>query len=108
MSYKKREKGHWNQGKAYKGSRKAREREYVKSDIETQIAEQDPNFRYRKYKRTPNMEARLTHDIEWNERCAELWSKREYNGTFWKRQADYCRDRARKLRKKLRDLKLTK
>jgi len=44
MSYKKRDKGHWNQGKAYKGWRKAKEREYTKKEIKLAIAEQDDNY----------------------------------------------------------------
>lgn len=96
MSYKKRDKGHWNQGKAYKGTRKAKEREYVKREIKQQIDEQDPSFRYPRYTHTPNKKAQLEHKIAWYQRHIDEYKKRD---GFWKNWANWARDSLRKYRK---------
>jgi len=69
MSYKKRDKGQWNQGKACKGNRKAKEKEHVKRDIQQQIDEQAKNYKYPyKSKTTPDHKKRLAHRINWYEK----------------------------------------
>jgi len=101
VSYKKRDKGNWNQGKSYKGTRKAKEREYIRSDIAQQIDEQDPSFRHRHIsKRTKNAEERLKHRISWYERAIGRYAEQ---GGFWAGFASSCRDSLRKLKKKWKE-----
>jgi len=69
MSYKKRDKGQWNQGKAYKGNRKAKEKEHVKRDIQQQIDEQVKDYKYPyKSKTTRDYKKRLENLINWYEK----------------------------------------
>jgi len=84
MSYKKRDKGGWNQGKAYKGSRKAKEREHTKRDIKQQIDEQDPNYKLpHKSKPTPNRKLRLEHRIKWYEKILSRNQSKDSNYSSW-------------------------
>lgn len=97
MSYRKRDIAHWNQGKSCKGTRKAKERVYVASEINFQIAEQDDNFRYRHYSHTPNREAQINHRIQWYEK---VLAESKYSGWFH----DHARDALRKAKKQLTEL----
>ncbi len=101
MSYKKRDKGGWNQGKAYKGTRKAKEREYIRSDITQQIDEQDPNFRHKyKAKRKRNTKEHLRYQISWYERVVKTYAGRD---SFWAYFRNSCRDTLKKLKKKWKE-----
>lgn len=64
-SYKKRLKGHWTQGKRYKGD--GEERAFAKEEIAEFLREMDADYQapYRKSKRKRNEKARLLHRIEW-------------------------------------------
>lgn len=104
MSYRKRDIAHWNQGKSCKGTRKAKERAYVENEIGLQIAEQDDNFRYRHYSRTPNKEAQLQHRIEWYEKVVSEY-EREPKGFSWRCHfVSYARDSLVKAKKQLKEL----
>lgn len=102
MSYRKREVAHWNEGKRYKGTRKARERAYAENDIVTQIASEDEKFRYKHYSRKPNKEAQLKHRVEWYERVLAECTRepKSWNCSF----ANYARDNLRKYKKQLKEL----
>jgi len=64
-SYKKRLKGHWTQGKRYKGD--GEERAYAKEEIAEFLREMDADYLtpYKKSKRRRNEKARLLHRIAW-------------------------------------------
>lgn len=101
MSYKKRLKGGWNQGKAYKGDSK--ERQHSKSEIDQQVEEFEAgdDFRYRHTKpRKRNMKEHLLHQISWYQRVVA-----EYKGRkgFWTSFASSFRDTLKKLKKKWKD-----
>lgn len=68
-SYKKRMKGSWNQGKAYKGD--GEERAYARTEIKQFVKEMDENYQepYKKSKRRRNEKARLEHRIKWCEQA---------------------------------------
>lgn len=104
VSYRKRDIGHWNQGKSCKGVRKAKERAYAENEIDLQIAEQDESFRYRHYSRKPNKEAQLQHQVEWYERIIAE-SERKPQASWRCAMASYARDGLRKTKKKLRELR---
>lgn len=104
MSYRKREIAHWNSGKGCKGTRKAKERVYVSSEIDVQIAEQDENFRYRHYRHKADKEAQLEHRIEWYAKVVAEYErnpKKDWTCSF----ASYARDGLRKAKKQLKELK---
>lgn len=108
MSYRKRDIGHWNQGKSYKGSRKAKEKEYGKKEIDLQMAEQDPEFRYRHYSHTKNEIESLKGQIQHYEHLYETY-KREGKDRSWDRGwTNYWKDCAKKARKKLKELESEK
>ena len=96
--YKKRQKGHWNQGKEYKGSRKAKQREHDKKEIEYQIESENVDFK-EKYaaKCTPNHKARLEYRISWYEYILDKYKSR---GISWDGLASSFRSSLRKLREK--------
>ncbi len=100
MSYRKRDIGHWNQGKSYKGWRKAKEREHIKHEIHQQIDEQDDDFRYRHYSRTPNELASAKHSVEWYSATLESY-KRSGRMANW---CDFMRDGLRQAKKRLKEL----
>jgi hypothetical protein len=100
VTYNKRQKGGWNGGKANKGNRKAREREYVKKDIKQQIDEQDPEYRVHYNKRTPNRKARLEYEVGFYERLIKKYKDNKINSRF----ANWFRDSLRKAKKKLKEL----
>jgi len=76
MSYKKRDIGGWNQGKACKGTRKAKEREFIKQDVDQQIVEQNDDYRVKyKGKRNKNIKARLEHRIKWYQSIIDRYKK---------------------------------
>ena len=101
MSYRKRAKGGWNQGKAYKGSRKAAEREFVKSEIAEQA---DPDFKYRHVgRRKPNVRVRLRNLIEYYEERVARYDRERERG-IWRRWEDSVREELRRLREKFSKL----
>jgi len=98
MSYKKRDKGNWNQGKSYKGSRKAKEREHVKEDIEQQIQEEhDENYQYRKYTHTRNKKASLEHSLQ--------YYQEKLKTTQWSWYKNCCRGRIQQISEQLKKLR---
>jgi len=105
MSYKKREIGHWNGGKAYKGSRKAKEKEYAKSEIKQAIAEQDDNYLDRHQKsQKRNTQQKLEKKIKWYKAAIERWSGKESDKYIpiwgWGSLVRSCRERLGKLQAK--------
>jgi len=97
MSYRKRNIGNWNQGKAYKGTRKAKERQYGVKEVNQQLAEdQDPNFRYRHYSHTKNEVESLKAQLQRYEHLYETCKKAGRD--MWR---NYWLDCAKKARKKL-------
>ena len=106
MSYRKRDIGHWNQGKRCKGTRKAYEREFVDKEIDEQIAELDPNYRTRHIsKGNPNYIARLEHSIAWYERVIKEAKEREERHGWRSSFRHWCQDSLIKAKKKLAELK---
>ncbi len=85
MTYSKRQKAHWNQGKGCKGNRKAKEKVYTEAEIDEMIADQDPAYRTKHLgKRKPNLRARLEYRIQW---CEEMIAKRKTMGMepgYWR------------------------
>ena len=99
MSYRKREIAHWNQGKGCKGTRKAKESNYVRTEIQVQLVEQNDDFHYRhKSKRKPNMLARLQHRVEWYE---QVLSRHKDRSDSW---SNYLRSGLKDAKKKLAQL----
>lgn len=96
MTYKKREKKCWNQGKKYKGTRKAKEKEYSNQEVKQQLDEQDKGYRYRYYKRTRNMKAHLEYQLR--------WYQEKLKTTTWNWFKKSCRERIRKIKEKLKKL----
>ena len=96
MSYKKREKGNYNQGKGCKGSRKAKEREHAKKEAGQQVDEQDDSFRYKQYKRTRNKKLSLEYRLKWYEEAIKTTK------TVWLK--DWFKDRIKKIKEKLEKL----
>lgn len=82
MTYNKRQKADWNVGKGCKGERKAKERVYTQAEIEEQMAEQDPSFRYRMSRRKRNVMAHLEYEISWYRSTIAKYEKSN--------NADYC------------------
>ena len=83
--YKKRDKGDWNQGKKYKGTRKAKEREHTKKEVQQQINEQKPEFKEKhvKAKKNRNERARLEYQIKWYEAAVNrMTGKSNWNSWF--------------------------
>lgn len=104
---RKLEIGHWNQGKGCKGSRKAKLRVVLDTEIDNQIAEQDENYRTRHVsKGTPNLEARLKHRIEWYEqRVVEHERRAKHDKHCWSCSwASYARQTLREARQELKEL----
>jgi len=108
MSYQKRDKGHWNQGKAYKGTRKAKEREYTKREIKKAIAEQDEKY-LEKHKKSQKRttQQKLKKKIKWYESAIKKWSGKESDRHIpiwgWGRLVKSYRETLKKLKKKWRD-----
>jgi len=101
MSYKKRDKGNWNQGKSYKGTRKAKEREYVKQEVQQQIDEQDPDYKHRHIsKRSRNEKECLRHRINWYEAVIKQYKGW---GKSWTRITHGMGDTLDKLKKKWKE-----
>lgn len=97
MNYKKREQSGWSAGKSYKGTRKAKEREHTKQEIEQQIDEQDDSFRYKPYTHTPNKKLSLEYSLK-------RYKARLYT-TEWDYFKSHCRSQIQRIKKKLEKLK---
>jgi hypothetical protein len=97
--------GHWNQGKACKGTRKAKIDRAIETEIEEQLAELDENYRTRHISRgTPNHEARLAYRIEWYTQTLEKYDREEKNG-YRNSFANYLRDGLKKSQEEMKKLK---
>lgn len=104
--YKKRLKGGWRQGKAYKGD--GEERQYAKAEIKQAIKELEADYKdkYKKSQRKRNEIARLEYRIKW---CDETIARYGPRTSDWgKRFEEYCRDDKRKAVKRLAELKALK
>lgn len=95
--YKKRLKGNWRQGKRYKGD--SEERQFAKSEIKQQLAEEDEKYldKHHKGARTKNVKARLEHQVKLYEQVLE----RPRHASDW--LSNYFRDALKKARKKLNE-----
>jgi len=73
--YKKRLKGHYTQGKEYKGD--SFERAYAKKEIVESVKEMNENYKhpYKKSKRNRNIKAKLKYKIEYYEKVIELYKE---------------------------------
>ena len=100
-TYKKRMKGHWQQGKAYKGD--GEERLAAKRELAELIreSEEDYKIKYKKSKRRRNEKARLEHRIKWYEQTIEKYDRRGDNSSF----SNWLRDDLAKAKKKYEKFK---
>ena len=98
-TYKKRMKGHWQQGKGCKGD--SEERQYAKREIAMALAADEEGYleRYHKGARTKNERARLEYRINWYQQTLDSYKQRGWGSSF----AHYLQDGLRRARKELRD-----
>lgn len=99
MTFNKRQKSHWNQGKVYKGTRKAKEKVWVESEIVDQIYGDD----YRYSKRTRNYKASAEYQLKWYREAVARYENYKILSSWQQDFLNHCRDQIRKKEKILNE-----